>query len=74
MTSSVVPLSIPGLSVIGTAYQIGNVNTELSFSGQTVTISVNLPTALSGQTITVVRSIDEGVTYTEVDTCVITGL
>ncbi len=74
VTSSVVPLSIPGLSVIGTAYQIGNVNTELSFSGQTVTISVNLPTALSGQTITVVRSIDEGVTYTEVDTCVITGL
>ena len=74
VTSSVVPLSIPGLSVIGTAYQIGNVNTELSFSGQTVTISVNLPTALSGQTITVVRSIDGGLTYAEIDTCNITGL
>ncbi len=59
VTSLLVPLSIPGHSVIGTAYQIGNANTELIFSGQTVTISVNLAGALSGQTIKIVRSINQ---------------
>jgi hypothetical protein len=38
-----------------------------------VTISVNLPSALSGQTITVVRSIDDGLSYAEIDTCDITA-
>lgn len=47
VTSNAVPISVPGHSILGTAYQIGNAHTELVFSGQLVTISVSLDVALS---------------------------
>ena len=56
VTSLAVTASFPGFSVIGTAYQIGNANTELIFSGQLVTVTVNLGSTLSGQTIKIIRS------------------
>jgi hypothetical protein len=72
MTGNPISLTLSGYGFTGTAYQIGNANTELIFAGQRATISVNLGGTLSGQVIRVFRSINQGITYTELTTCVVT--
>lgn len=71
VTSHPVTTPFSGYSIIGTAYQIGNTNTELIFSGQLVTITVNLSSTLSGQMIKIVRSTNGWATYIDYNTCVV---
>ncbi len=73
ITSNVVGLTLSGYTFTGTAYEIGNPDTELIFSGQTATITILLGSSLSGQTVKVFRSTNWGSSYTELTTCIITG-
>ncbi len=66
-------MSLSGYAIIGTAYQIGNVNTELFFSGQVVTVSINLGTDFTLKNIKIYKSPNQGITYTEIGTCTITN-
>ena len=72
MTGTPITLTLSGYGFMGTSYQIGNANTELIFSGQLATVSVRVGTTLSGQTIKVFRSIDDGLSYTEITQCIVT--
>jgi hypothetical protein len=72
MTSIPISLTLSGYGFIGTAYQIGNANTELIFAWQLATVSMKVGGALSGQVIRVFRSINQGISYTELTTCVVT--
>lgn len=71
ITSNSINLALSGYAFTGTAYQIGNANNELIFSGQTVTVSVLIGASLSWQTVKVFRSTNWGTTYTELTTCII---
>lgn len=73
VTSDPANLSLSGYSFTGTFYQIGNANSELLFSGQVATITVNIGSSLSGETVRVFRSPNRGVTYTELSSCVVTA-
>lgn len=65
--------SLSGYAFTGTAYQIGNAHTELVFSGQTVTVSIQLASSLSGQIAKAYRSTNQGGTYSEIATCTVTS-
>jgi hypothetical protein len=71
-TNATVSMSLSGYAFTGNVYQIGNANTELTFSGQLVTVSVNLGGGLSGQTIQIYRSMDHGTSYLNYTTCIVT--
>lgn len=71
ITSNKINLALSGYAFTGTAYQIGNANKELIFSGQSVTVSVLLGASLSGQTTRVFRSTNWGTAYTEITTCIV---
>jgi hypothetical protein len=65
-------MSLSGYAFTGNVYQIGNANIELTFSGQLVTVRVNLGGGLSGQTIRIYRSMDHGTSYLNYATCIVT--
>lgn len=65
-------MTLSGYAFTGTAYQIGNPHTELMFSGQLATVTIKIGSSFSGQTVRVFRSTDQGVTYTELSSCVVT--
>lgn len=71
VTGTPMSLTLSGYGFTGNAYQIGNTDTELMFSGQVATVTVNVGVGLSGQTIRVFRSIDHGTTYSELTTCLV---
>lgn len=72
-TNQSVSTSLSGYAFTGNAYQIGNSHTELFFSGQLATVSVDIGTALSGQTIKVFRSINQGSSYIDYTSCVVSA-
>ena len=73
ITGTPINLTLSGYAFTETAYQIGNAHTELIFSGQTVTVSVKIGSSFSGQTVKVFRSTNQGTTYAEIASCVVTG-
>jgi S-layer homology domain len=72
-TGTEINLPLAGYGFSGTAYQIGNSNSELTFSGQLATISINIGTSLSWQTVRVFRSTNLWTSYSEITTCVVSG-
>lgn len=73
LTSDPANLSLSGYAFTGTFYQIGNAGSELFFSGQSATVTVNVGNTLSGKTVRVFRSPDRGATYAELSSCVVTS-
>ncbi len=71
MTSSMPGLSLSGYAFIGNAFQIGNPMTELIFSGQTITVTLDVGASYNGQTLLVYRSTNQGSTYSQLTTCLV---
>lgn len=70
-TGQSVPMTLSWYAWLGNAYQIGNSESELLFTGQLVTVTVRLSSTLAGQIARVFHSLDGGLTYTELTTCAI---
>jgi hypothetical protein len=62
---------LSGYVFSGSVYQIWNANRELFFSGQLATVIVRLSSSFSGQTIQAYRLINQGSTYTQFSTCIV---
>lgn len=56
---------------MGGIYQIGNAHNEIIFSGQLAAVTVRLSNTLAGQIARVYRSIDDGLTYSQLTTCAV---